>query len=97
MLHWKSTSLPRPATDHYDLMVAGSSVRTPEGGSAATVRLSVPRRCLGEPRWVQVASALTYAWPHGGDGDFYVDGIPGSGDPTRGRQPWSARVWHPGG
>lgn len=131
VLRYAATTLPRLATDRYDLMIAGSGVRTPDGHyyvtyygdssrtgvmvgranheptrcrgvrsgvdwSAATVRVSVPRRCLGDPRWVQVASTLAYAWPGGGDSDFYADGIPGSGDPTQGRQQWSARVWHPG-
>lgn len=63
--------------------------------SSAAVRLSLPRRCLGDPRWVRVSSVLAYSTPDGGDGDFFIDAVPGSGDPTRRRQPASVRVWHP--
>lgn len=57
------------------------------------VTMSIPRRCLGGPRWVKAAGALAYSWPGGGDGDFYIDLAPDAGlfarEPVYTRRAWS--------
>lgn len=56
--------------------------------------VSIPRRCLGGPRWVKAAGALAYSWPGGGDGDFYVDLTPDAD--VLGRKPvYTRRAWYP--
>jgi hypothetical protein len=61
--------------------------------SSDTLTLSLPRRCLGEPRWVQAIGSISYSWPGGGDGDYYVDLAP---DQTiEGPANFTRRAWHP--
>jgi hypothetical protein len=56
---------------------------------------SIPRRCLGQPRWVRAAATLAYSWPGGGDSDYYVDTAPDS-DVFAAERSFSRRAWWPG-
>lgn len=58
-----------------------------------TVTLSLPRHCLGTPRWVRAIGSIGYSWPGGGDSDYYVDLSP---DQTIDASPkFTRRAWHP--
>jgi len=72
-----------------------SSTDAPAGLSRDLATIRVPRTCLGTPAWVRARGVVAYAMPHGGDSDFYLDGVPGSkvdDDPAS----FGRRAWWPG-
>ena len=58
-----------------------------------TVTITVPRDCLGSPKWVRTRAVVDYFGPRGHNDTFYADAVPGS---TLTRVPFLARVWQPG-
>jgi hypothetical protein len=58
-----------------------------------TVTITVPRECLGAPKWVRTRAVIDYFGPLGHTDVFYADAVPGR---TLTRVPFLARVWLPG-
>ena len=59
-----------------------------------TVRISVPRTCLGHPAWVRSRAVIDYFGRRGAGGAFFADAAPGTGLT---RIPLLPKAWHQGG
>jgi hypothetical protein len=56
-----------------------------------TVKISVPRSCLGDPAWVRSRAVIDYFGRVGNGGAFFADAAPGT---DLARIPFLAKAWH---
>lgn len=57
------------------------------------VTFSIPRRCLGQPRWVTATALMTYNTP--GNNDQFVDVAPDNPGARHFEAAYTRRAWHP--